>query len=101
MYNKARDHGLPFRHAPKLYGNEHTVDPRDSFGEFLGGVYRAIRFNRRFYRIIGRGKMANSKGFDEPINEQVDDSVLRRYKEIEKYRPPNVADWMKRVSPNA
>lgn len=96
MHDNAYACGLRFRNTPKLAGDEHlAAKPTDSYAQFLHGFYRAIKFGKRYYRPIQRGIMPNSKGFDEPINETIDPTVIARYKQDQTYRPPNLVSWVK------
>jgi len=94
MQQKAIDCGLHFRERVTVEGTEHKAQPKDSYAEFLAGIY--CRLKRRYFRIIGRDRMRNALGFDEPINEVVDESVRQKYREDATYRPRNLIEWAKR-----
>ena len=92
IQSKASQHGLQFH--TQLTPRPEAVDcpPRDSFAEFMEGVYRVIRFGKRFYRAMGRGSYAVRGGTATPINEVIDASVFKRYQAHSEYRPKNVMD---------
>ena len=52
----------------------------DSYGEFMYGLYKWFKGDKRHYRSFGRG-----------VNETVDDSVWKRWEAKPKYRPPTLS----------
>ena len=96
MQEKAKACGLVFRHEVALHGDECLADPVDSYAAFLAGFWRDFTFGRRFYRTIGGGRINKGEGWVESVNETVDETVLRRYREVRNYRPPNLQDWATR-----
>ena len=93
IQSKAVLAGLNFRRLVILHSEEYKADVRDSFKEFFKGFYSKIKRGKRFYRRIGRSSEEVSKGFIEPYYETIDASVFDRWREDEKYRPPNLKQW--------
>jgi len=87
---KAKACGLAFKQTVTLTGKEIVCEPRDSYKEFLGGVYRAVRLGKRFYRQIGAPMNQVTGGTSKPINEWIDDSVFNRMRLVQTYRPANL-----------
>lgn len=93
MMEKARTAGLglrPFEPAQ----NAHRAPYADSFKRFLGGIYASVS------RIFKRGDGRHHRAFRGPpqedksiaVNVTVHESVWRRFKEDESYRPPTLLD---------
>jgi uncharacterized protein (DUF2235 family) len=87
MQGKAIALGLSFKAAVSVPADAWRTRPADSYTKFLGGLYRAFKLGRRFWRPIG------SAG--APVNETIDASVFRRFQAAD-YRPQNLLDWAKR-----
>ena len=66
----------------------------DSYNDFVRGAYKYVQ--PRNYRAIGALPEERPNGTHSPLNETVDASVFNRWREDEKYRPPNLEDWAKR-----
>lgn len=101
LQQKAALTGLHFRRAVQPGSDDHLAPIVDSFKEFLGGLYRIARFNRRYYRPIAIGMHRTeaadgTPGKAGPVNETVDASILRRWQADPAYRPPNLSDWAQR-----
>ncbi|MDX2056726.1 MAG: DUF2235 domain-containing protein [Gemmatimonadales bacterium] len=101
LQQKAEATGLRFRRRVQPGPDDHRAAIVDSFKEFLGGLYRIVRLNRRYYRPIAIGMHPTraadgTPGQAGPFNETVDASVIRRWQEDQSYRPPNLRDWAKR-----
>lgn len=90
---KADGAGLKFTSTLHPHPGELDCAPRDSFAEFLWGVYRIVRINQRYYRSIGAGRRAVKGGWSTPINEWIDESVFERYRADPMYRPKNLVKW--------
>lgn len=100
LQRKATEAGLNFRRTITLDGTECHNPIRDSYAEFLRGAYRVWRsatFRGRYYRPIGAPRVEKREGWVETVNEIVDESVFRRWREIPTYRPVNVAEWARRT----
>ena len=68
----------------ELRGDEYLSPVRDSYAEFLGGTYRALRsvsFRGRFYRPM----------LTQGVNETIDESAHMKWAADPRYRPPNFA----------
>ena len=103
LQSKAAALGLVFTQQPALSGLEYRAPLTDSFAKFMFGVYRLLRFGKRFLRPIGAGRRPVKGGWSEPINEWIDDSVFDRWRDVAQYRPQNLAAWAanKNVDPGA
>lgn len=81
MAARVRDCGLDLdNEILRLDGNEYRSPVRDSFKEFMNGVYSLFKFGKRHYRTIGDG-----------INEVLDESAHKKWRAEPGYRPPNLA----------
>lgn len=85
--------GLAFTSRFQPHPDEIRCQPRDSFAEFIGGIYRVLRFNVRHYRPIGASPRQVKGGWSTPINEVIDSSVFERYRADPSYRPANLEAW--------
>lgn len=95
IQSRAAANGLTFHSTLTPSPNAIQCAPRDSFAEFMKGIYRAIRLGKRFYRAIGRGPYPVRKGTATPINEVIDASVFDRYRADGEYRPKALEDRLK------
>ncbi len=81
IVKKAQDRGLAIDSTPfRLDNNEYRSPVRDSFSEFLGGLYKWVTFNSRYYRPIGTTS-----------TEVIDESAFRKWRADTSYRPRNLA----------
>ncbi|MGQ0812804.1 MAG: DUF2235 domain-containing protein [Nitrospiraceae bacterium] len=80
LQDKAQRCGLALTELCPVGSHDYLAKVNDSFGEFMFGIYKAIKLGRRYYRPIGMG-----------VNETIDDSVWQRWKDIKEYRPPALA----------
>jgi uncharacterized protein (DUF2235 family) len=99
LQTKAAECGLEFKRALPLTGEEHMGAVRDSFGEFLNGAYRVIRFGRRHHRPIGaEPRLTRTRpGLSHNLEETVDKSVILRWQADSDYRPKNLSNWAESV----
>jgi uncharacterized protein (DUF2235 family) len=97
MQRRAEACGLQFKSVLGCEVDDHKGELRDSFGEFMKGFYRVLRFGRRFYRPIGAGPRSVTNGHSVPISEVVDQSVFKRYQDVPAYRPKNLEQWASRM----
>jgi uncharacterized protein (DUF2235 family) len=95
LMEKAGALGLAFRDDLALIGDEQMGEVTDSFALFMGGLYRLFRLFRRYYRPIGAPAWPATGGSVAPVNETIDASVFARWRADAKYRPPNLADWVR------
>jgi uncharacterized protein (DUF2235 family) len=93
IQQKAIDADLGFRESIQPSENAHLAKPVDSYARFLGGIYRVLKFGKRFYRTIGVGREQVTIGWIEPHLETIDKSVFEKWRADDKYRPKNLASW--------
>ena len=93
---KATGLGLVFRDQVVIDTAQVTPPVTDSYREFAHGFYRFV--SRRFYRPVGLMPEQGTQATTTRINETIDGSVFERWRVDDKYRPPNLVDWAKRVS---
>jgi uncharacterized protein (DUF2235 family) len=94
LMQKARLQGLIFKDTVTIDGDENKTDIHDSFASMGGGVYRALKLGRPFYRTVGAAPSVDSAGtVTTPINETIDATVFDRWRAVGAYRPANLAAW--------
>jgi uncharacterized protein (DUF2235 family) len=108
LQEKARTCGLGFRARVAVTDEDLRMQPRDSFAEFLGGVWKL--FTKRYVRWVRsdpvpkaahwKGKSWIEAGCVETANERIDPSVFRRCQVDPRYRPPNLCEWTRRKQIN-
>ncbi|HSX58930.1 MAG TPA: DUF2235 domain-containing protein [Tahibacter sp.] len=96
LQRKAAGLGLAFDTTFAPTDADFDIEPVDSYAKFMRGLYRVIRFGRRFYRPIGADERVVRNGRSMPINEFIDASVFRRCQAKPEYRPDNLVEWAKR-----
>lgn len=97
LQGKAAELGLAFRQNTRLAGDEHLAPVTDSFGQFLKGLYRLIKFGRRFHRRVGAPREEKAEGWVSTVNETVDATVLDRWRKDQGYRPRSLQEWAARA----
>jgi uncharacterized protein (DUF2235 family) len=96
IMRKAALQGLTFREEITI-DDEAVIAPiSDSFGQFMSGIYRVIKFGRRYYRPIGEPPIATEEKTTHNVNETIDISVFDRWRKVANYRPKNLIDWARR-----
>lgn len=93
LMKKAETHGLVFKNDVVIDGDEVHGQIHDSFAEMAGGVYRACKLFRPFYRQIGAAPLVSGELTTTTINETIDGSVFDRCRGDPKYRPKNLVTW--------
>jgi uncharacterized protein (DUF2235 family) len=95
IMDKASIHGLGFRRGLELEVPGNSPAPiADSYSEFAYGSYKVLTLGRRYHRPIGPEPIESSATeMRENINETIDASVFERWRQDDKYRPPNLAAW--------
>ncbi|HJU26393.1 MAG TPA: DUF2235 domain-containing protein [Rhodanobacteraceae bacterium] len=78
MQAKAAEAGLAFTGTFQPRPDAELGTPNDSYAHFMFGIYKV--FKQPFNRRIGGG-----------VNETIDQSVWRRWREVAGYRPPTLA----------
>jgi uncharacterized protein (DUF2235 family) len=94
LERKAVALGLTFRDGFAMDANAASAPISDSYGEFMGGLYRLFTLNRPYYRPIGVPPKAEGSGVSN-INETIDASVFGRFRDDGAYRPPALQAWAK------
>lgn len=80
LQRKAGACGLEFKNDVAVGAEDCLAPVRDSYSEFMYGLYKLVKRGQRYIRVFGRG-----------VNETVDDSVWKRWEARPDYRPPTVA----------
>lgn len=93
LMQKAQAHGLIFKGAVVIDGDEAQGEIHDSFAEMAGGVYRALKLFRPYYRAVGASPVVTGDVTTSTINETIDGSVFDRCRSAPAYRPRNLIDW--------
>jgi uncharacterized protein (DUF2235 family) len=83
LQQKAVDAGLAFTQLFKPAPNADMGVPRNSYAEFMSGLYK--EFKAPFDRVLGTG-----------VNEKVDDSAWQRWLVDPGYRPPTLVQALSR-----
>jgi uncharacterized protein (DUF2235 family) len=104
MLGKASALGLTFTHSVEPVGGACHAQIHDSFKAFAGGVLSIwdewLDGNQRHFRTIGKPPRAittatGKQGELWSINEQIDESVIKRFIEDPTYRPPSLVAWLR------
>lgn len=94
IMGRASQHGLQFREQVEPDPAFLDQDVADSYGSFLGGVYRYFPGRMRpFDRAIGESPVSDGAGTHESINETIDGSAFDKWRADSSYRPRNLAAW--------
>jgi len=93
LMGKASQHGLVFKQAIDIDGDEGRAQVNDSFAKMAGGLYRACKLGRRFYRTVGAPETTVGDQTTSVINETIDGSVFDRWRDDPTYRPKNLEAW--------
>ncbi len=94
LMDKAAAHGLRFKSEIEM----DPIDPKapiaDSYASFGPALLRL--FTKRFYRLVGAPPEVGTKYTTSRINETIDASIFRRWRDNPEYRPPNLQAWSER-----
>ncbi|UFH51039.1 DUF2235 domain-containing protein [Pseudomonas sp. KNUC1026] len=93
LMRKAAEHELVFNDEVILDGDEVKARVEDSYAKMGGGLYRLLTLGRRWYRPIGAAPVETPSQSTAAINETIDASVFRRWREDAGYRPVNLQRW--------
>ena len=93
LMQKAQMHGFLFKDTVNIDGDESQGDVHDSFAAMAGGVYRACKLWRPYYRPIGAAPAVTGDQTTSTINETLDASVFDRCRSDPGYRPRNLMEW--------
>ena len=106
LQEKARGCGLGFRSKIVVTDDDLNMPRRDSYAEFLGGVWKILTLGKRYVRWVmsdpvekqthWKGKAKIEAGWVETVNERIDLSVFRRCQIHPDYRPVNLIEWKQR-----
>lgn len=91
---KAVSLGLSFDPAPHCEYDVAKSEISNSFVEFAWGLYKLARLGVPYQRDIGIPPKSEGRGVSN-INETIDASVFKRWKENKDYRPAGLARWAK------
>ena len=80
MQQKAEAAGLGFKADVVVDDQAPLANINDSYSEFMSGLYKRFKGDKRHYRAFGLG-----------VNETVDDSVWKRWEARPDYRPPTLS----------
>lgn len=80
LQQKAKAAGLGFKADVVVDDQDALANIHDSYSEFMFGLYKIFKGEKRHYRVFGRG-----------VNETVDDSAWRRWEVRPDYRPPTLS----------
>jgi uncharacterized protein (DUF2235 family) len=108
IQEKANHCGLAFRSHVVVSDDDLEMSACDSYGQFLGGLWRVITFGKRYVRWVmsdpkpkaahWKGKTRIDDGWVETVNERIDLSVFRRCKLDKHYLPASLVEWAQRKS---
>ena len=90
---EAASHGLVFKQALEIDGNERRAAMNDSFATMAGGLYKLCKLGRPFYRVVGTPSTSVGNETTSTINETIDGSVFDRWRDDASYRPRNLQAW--------
>ena len=91
LMDKAAAHGLRFRLDFEMDPVDPTAPVADSYASFGPALLRL--FSKRFYRPVGAKPQIGTKRTTSRINESIDASVFKRWRDNPEYRPPNLQAW--------
>jgi uncharacterized protein (DUF2235 family) len=96
LMGKAVKHGLAVKSDITLDDEFRGGEIHDSFAEMVGGLYRVLKLNQRFFRPVGADPIICDKQTTSIINETIDSTVFDRWRNDSSYRPLNLQDWSAR-----
>jgi hypothetical protein len=99
LQGKAQACGLGFRSRVVVTDEEDLNMPvRDSYSEFLGGLWKILRFGKHYVRWVMSDavRKEQKKASVETVNERIDLSVFRRCQIHSGYRPESLIEWKRR-----
>jgi uncharacterized protein (DUF2235 family) len=109
LQQKASACGLAFRQLASLVDSQFLETPRDSYDEFLGGLWPVLSLGRRYVRWVLSGpvrKVALPEsshpvdGMVQTVNERIDASVWNMCQRDADYRPLGLLEWARRSGRN-
>ncbi len=106
LQHKAATCGLAFRQLAGLADSQFLETPRDSYDEFLFGLWPALSFGRRYVRWVYSDPVRKVSvpengravaGAVLTVNERIDASVWQMCQRNTDYRPLGLIEWAKRT----
>jgi Uncharacterized alpha/beta hydrolase domain (DUF2235) len=106
MQQKALGCGLAFRRLASPNDRDLLDTPRDSYGEFLHGLWPTLSMEHRYVRWVKSApvrKVAAAEtsrpveGWVQTVNERIDESVWRMCQRDGDYRPLGLKEWAART----
>jgi len=106
LQDKAAQCGLGFRSSAIVSPEDLTCLPRDSYSEFLWGLWPLVSFGHRYTRWVMSDPVPRTarattlrgpvNGWVQTVNERIDRSVFERCQLHPDYRPASLVEWAKR-----
>ena len=93
IQDRARENGLGFRALATVTDEDLKMPPRDSYAEFLNGLWKRLPFVHRDVRLVQADPVKKKDGTVVPVNERIDLSVFRRCQVNPGYRPASLREW--------
>ena len=93
IQDRARENGLGFRALATVTDEDLKMPPRDSYAEFLNGLWKRLPFVHRDVRRVQADPVKNEDGTVVTVNERIDLSVFRRCQVNPGYRPASLREW--------
>lgn len=96
LQQKAMSCRLAFRSNAVPDDDDLQMKPRDSYSEFLDGLWKVLTLGHRHVRWVQSDPVMKKAGWVETVNERIDFSVFRRCQVLGHYRPLSLLEWAKR-----
>jgi uncharacterized protein (DUF2235 family) len=106
LQEKAAQCGLGFRSRAMVSPEDLSCLPRDSYSEFLWGLWPLVSFGHRYTRWVMSDPVSRTarattlrgpvNGWVQTVNERIDRSVFERCQLHPDYRPPSLLEWAER-----
>jgi uncharacterized protein (DUF2235 family) len=106
LQDKAMRCGLGFRSRATVSADDLTCTPRDSYSEFLRGMWPMLSVGHRYIRWVMSDPVPRTArattmsgpvaGWVQTANERIDRSVFERCQRHPDYRPASLLEWAQR-----
>ena len=96
LQEKALACSLGFRSLIAINDEDLQMPPRDSYKEFLGGMWRVLTLGKPYVRWLQSDPVRRQSGWVHTVNERIDLSVFRRCQLDSNYRPNSLVEWAQR-----
>lgn len=94
LLSHAQSLGLGLNSSLPVTHQVHKQPLNNPFSTFIFGLYKIVRFGKRYYRTIGAApKAVKNNGMIETLSETIDTSVIKRWQTDANYRPKNLERW--------